>query len=505
MFSTLPGMFEADTQGLMLDITAFGGNGNGVFDNTTAIFNARAAARAAGGGTILYPAGVYIAGNQDISNDANIYHRGVGYGASVIKLKSGANTDLFSGQTSLINLSAGFGTGPAGTLFNFGFFDLTLDGNKAGQSSGPSYPLRFYGCSYVMQNIRVKNGFSGNILCDWSGFNNFPVGADSMESQWINVKTHDSGGIGIQYGGPHDSMMHTTIPFLEGSHCLHLGPNASGLQMTDIHAWQPAAGAVAILCEAPGVYAANCQAESSDTCQVAVLGSGFVWDGGNVFGASPFTTVGFKFGQQAGETPFAGQIRQAAGVTQAYNPTNCRINSRISNCQHATNGPLWLDNDGGSNLFDITCDQSALGGDQIDGKFAQTSVFRWNTFGITPDGTRAKGNFYLFPTKAFHGFAITDRTNDVFSIDTQNYLLQLVQGMAIQLYSDQYTTLKMSLNGTGNGEVKLGNSSSIYSGNGVPAAGLGANGDFYFRTDTPGTANQRIYIKSAGAWVALTV
>jgi Pectate lyase superfamily protein len=46
---------------------------------------------------------------------------------------------------------------------------------------------------------------------------------------------------------------------------------------------------------------------------------------------------------------------------------------------------------------------------------------------------------------------------------------------------------------------------TIYSGTGVPPAGLGANGDFYFRYDTPGTANQRIYQKSAGAWVALVV
>jgi len=46
---------------------------------------------------------------------------------------------------------------------------------------------------------------------------------------------------------------------------------------------------------------------------------------------------------------------------------------------------------------------------------------------------------------------------------------------------------------------------SIYGGTLAPPVGLGVNGDFFFRSDTPGTANQRIYIKSAGAWVALTV
>lgn len=42
-------------------------------------------------------------------------------------------------------------------------------------------------------------------------------------------------------------------------------------------------------------------------------------------------------------------------------------------------------------------------------------------------------------------------------------------------------------------------------GTGVPNNANGANGDFYFRGDTPGTVAQRIYIKSAGAWVALAI
>lgn len=56
---------------------------------------------------------------------------------------------------------------------------------------------------------------------------------------------------------------------------------------------------------------------------------------------------------------------------------------------------------------------------------------------------------------------------------------------------------------TGNGSALTGN--HIYGGNGVPAASLGANGDIYMRHDTPGTANQRIYMKSAGSWTALTI
>lgn len=44
---------------------------------------------------------------------------------------------------------------------------------------------------------------------------------------------------------------------------------------------------------------------------------------------------------------------------------------------------------------------------------------------------------------------------------------------------------------------------AMFQGSGVPSNSNGNNGDVYFRTDTPGTANQRIYIKSAGTWTGI--
>jgi hypothetical protein len=37
----------------------------------------------------------------------------------------------------------------------------------------------------------------------------------------------------------------------------------------------------------------------------------------------------------------------------------------------------------------------------------------------------------------------------------------------------------------------------------VPNNLNGNNGDVYFRTDTPGVALQRVYVKSAGAWAGI--
>lgn len=53
------------------------------------------------------------------------------------------------------------------------------------------------------------------------------------------------------------------------------------------------------------------------------------------------------------------------------------------------------------------------------------------------------------------------------------------------------------------GSVQVNALSSVLSGNGVPAGGLGANGDLYIRKD-PADANTVLYVKVAGAWTAIT-
>ena len=51
----------------------------------------------------------------------------------------------------------------------------------------------------------------------------------------------------------------------------------------------------------------------------------------------------------------------------------------------------------------------------------------------------------------------------------------------------------------------LGNQTTcgVWAGTGAPNNANGSNGHFYFRSDTPATANQRIYVKSGGSWVGI--
>lgn len=56
---------------------------------------------------------------------------------------------------------------------------------------------------------------------------------------------------------------------------------------------------------------------------------------------------------------------------------------------------------------------------------------------------------------------------------------------------------------TAAGGIQINQATTAYSGNGVPSNSLGNNGDRYWREDTPGIANQRLYVKSAGAWIGI--
>lgn len=84
----------------------------------------------------------------------------------------------------------------------------------------------------------------------------------------------------------------------------------------------------------------------------------------------------------------------------------------------------------------------------------------------------------------------------------------------LTVIDDTAAANRLSLDSSGNFSVLTGGlrpatpagasqTGNLWAGSGAPSNTNGANGDYYFRTDTPGTANQRIYVKSAGAWVGI--
>lgn len=350
---------------LAFNARVFGCAGDGVTDDSVAIQACINALAVCGGGELYFPAGTYICANITLASYVNL--RGAGKAITVLMLKSGANTDLLGAFQGNINLSGTGGTGPTWNgqaILSFYIQDMTLDGNYANQASGPSYPLRYYGLGWVLQNLEVRNGYSGNILIDYYGpFPSTLNGPASRSNPWLdsskmlNVNAHHARGtttaIGIEVGGPTDSQFTDVVCYNNNGTSFHVGPNSGGIQAKGCHMWQSGLAdpnSCTWLQEA-SLYAVGCEAEGSPYVQFAALNTEIIWVGGSIF-AGNAAGLGLQIGQQAGLTPFTNSVRQSAGLTTAFAPFVYAFrNVLFMNITHAS-GHIWFANDGGDAIVD---------------------------------------------------------------------------------------------------------------------------------------------------------
>lgn len=477
---------------LVINVKDYGAVGDGSNDDTAAITVAMSAANSAGGGIVYSPHGTYITGNQTLYSNVRII--GAGAGVTTWKLKNGSNTDLLSAQTNLINLSALAQSSGNGTLSNFSIESMTLDGNQANQT-GTSYTLRFYGYRFTLRDLEIINGYSDGILCDWNGT------ASDMEARIDNVRIHNCNGAGLRMGGPHDSRIDNVLSHSNGSHGFHFGPNAGGTLCKNIHPYSltQSVSAVGCLCEASSMSYVDCMFEGSDFVQFAAIAANISINGGMIFGNTGYAGVGLQLGQVGSATPIPGQINQSAGATTSVGASICNINTLFLNC---TNGVINFRNEFRNNIIANVYQTSGTflvsnhypdGSDQL---FINISGLAndhtWNTQGgiqIASSNSQA----FLFGNAS---------GTSIFDLDGNGKVFSLVNGGQFYGYSDNFTTPKFFLDGAG-GTLRLNNASTFFSGSGAPSNSNGSNGDFYFRSDTPGTTNQRIYVKSAGSWVGI--
>lgn len=366
------------------NVRDFGADPTGATDSTSAITNAINAASAAGGGIVFFPAGTYLSGAQTLLSYVTL--KGAGIGATIVKLKNGANADLFSAQVSSINLSAALNSGSVGSLLSFGIQSMTLDGNKANQTA-TSYCLRFYGYNFIIRDVEVTNVHDDGALIDWNG-GSFIGSGDEMESLIDTCKFHDCGGVGLRMGGPHDSKLRDVLSFNHSSHNFHIAPNATGILATNCHGYSPpnTANVVDWLVEAPGCQFANCIGEGSYNADVVLLGNNTSWTGGEIYnGASSSTAIGMQLGQASGQTPYTGQILQSGGLTTASQVGNCVVNTMFNGYVAASiNFANEVNNSVSANIYQTS-------GTAVSGTPSANDYYNLVVRGLTPDGSLGKG------------------------------------------------------------------------------------------------------------------
>jgi len=300
---------------LVWDVKEYGAKGDGSTDDTSGIAAANAAANAAGGGAVYFPAGTYISTTQTIFS--NIVYCGATNGASTVKLKNAANVDLFATDQFASLFGGSTQAGPS----RFVIRDLTLDGNKANQSA-TSYPLSIYGSNFAVERVQVINGFSGGVRSRWG------TGGSNMESYWSSCKLVSNNGQQLDFQGPHDSVFNGLIAqnggtFATGQYGIHLSGNAGGELFLNCHVWGTAHEVGWYLQKQ--AHARNCVGEGAKI-NVWLDTSDIHWDG-NIFGTGGTgPNTGSEIGVQIAHTATSIWAFKVAGRMSGFVSTDIPIN-----------------------------------------------------------------------------------------------------------------------------------------------------------------------------------
>lgn len=114
------------------NVSGYGAVGDGATNDTTAIQNALNAAASAGGGVVFFPRGVYMV--DGVTFGSKVTLAGEGPGVSVIK----ARANIPGAVVATTSWASTWGTGISqGGQYMFTVRDLTIDGNRTGQTTQP--------------------------------------------------------------------------------------------------------------------------------------------------------------------------------------------------------------------------------------------------------------------------------------------------------------------------------------------------------------------------------
>ena len=444
----------------------YGAVGDGSTDDSTAVTSAATACNNAGGGRIYFPAGTFIMSGASIYS--NCSYVGAGIGVTIIKLKAGANADVFKSSVDgysagvTTNYAAANHTGSATGIHHWRIENLTIDGNNTNQTTG-GYGIRQYGYNFKLINVEIRNTFNDCLNSDYNAV--IPsVATGAIEAQVVNLKTYhcgidstnvtvqSAGSVGIRWGGPTDSHFSNIVTYQNASHGMMIGPNGGAAQISNLHSWGPRIGnsSVGLIIEGGTTLCSNCEAEGSDTAQIALLAGDIVFTG-RVFQptAEVQASIGIQVGQAASANTYAGVFYQAtpgnlapaAGAGTAASSNGDLITARINNCYNA--GIAF--NNEQKNDYYITAEQSA--GGYTSGTPASTDNYDIRGSGLTCAGTLATCGGRLIGSGNSVAFTLKNASQtDLLNVNaTASKVLQLVNGTVLQLYSDNYSTKTFAL------------------------------------------------------------
>ncbi len=458
MFAATPGIFIADTQALVLNAVDFG-----LASSASASQNDRAMAAAiaaVGRGTIFIPAGVYKYTDLTLSNLTDVSLMGVGTG-SILAPTAGATAITIA------------------DCIRCHVHDLKIDGNINGGARGINVSGDFDAHIFNMH----LNGLSGDAVYVQG---DSPTG---LEIHFNNITTRANGGYGYHY-------IRTTTNdrggvYLSNYQCVYDTQGAGGLNID-------ASGAGSSV--------------STFHFGVNVVVDNYV--GGNMLeihnaNQNRFVNGWFAGTHNGGASVLLDGDGYMNGIDQAYvyngGVSAGSYNVAINGTQH----------DNMLNLLEF--DGAPIAHIHIGSSGANNIIGFYNIFGSSAltDTVSALWNrgsvvqqFGPMTIQTLGGAGSQCLgLDDPAHPGTQKWWRNSNGSLQLLNTAFSSTIFRVDDGGfvfAGGGIMPYGNNTgacTLYSGSGAPGAGLGSNGDFYFRSD--GGATTHMYFKAAGAWSGL--
>ncbi|UKA59143.1 hypothetical protein [Arthrobacter sp. FW306-2-2C-D06B] len=281
--------------------------------------------------------GLGLGGDVFSGTNANLPFRG-----SALRLWAGANQDLI--QSANFAALSGVSTPSAYSTPNrFGVYDMVLDGNKAGNSSGDV--LKIYGRSYWLQNLVLQNGAGRNLYTEFGS----SAGYDN-EAHFTNLRITDAAGDGWLFKGPHDSQVSNVFCARNGGSGFITSGNVGSLSVVNMHNWGNGLYNFDLGTEDVSFLNSVCDGTGAGGVGMRVTAKSVRWIGGSIYGqniqgetlvqlgdtGSSYNITGLDFhtrwfNMAAGSVP----LGYCSNVTLGYNVFRGSINNGTNSRQLA--------------------------------------------------------------------------------------------------------------------------------------------------------------------------